>query len=402
LPDVIQFRNGNQIKNTYNAGGQKLGTEYFTQLTNITPLADGQIISPSYNPGTVDQTGNAYIGNVEYVTQNGNSSLTAISRIYNGEGYVENVSSPKYYYYRKDHLGNNREVWLANTNTTVQKTQYYPSGLPMAAALADSVGKQQRKYNGKELVEMHGYDTYDYGARGYYAAIGGWTSVDPHAEKYYSISPYSYCLGNPIRLIDIDGRDPGDFFSSRNNAAKDFGHNYNDNSIRSGKEYASRIYMIEDSKRNIGYTYTVPDIGNSANIGIPNAPIGSISAGLLHTHGNYSFGKWLDNIFSGSVNIETNEANTPKENKTVTNIKTDLGNSNILGEPIYVGTPNGSLSIYDPKTGKISIIDTTLPSDQNDPSKLNNKDANVEQKPIDIPKPINLYIPSPNRPYKYY
>jgi len=94
----------------------------------------------------------------------------------------------------------------ANTNTTVQKTQYYPSGLPMAAVLADSVGKQQRKYNGKELVEMHGYDTYDYGARGYYAAIGGWTSVDPLAEKYYSISPYAYCAGNPIRYVDIKGQ----------------------------------------------------------------------------------------------------------------------------------------------------------------------------------------------------
>ena len=108
MPDVVQFRNGNQIKNTYNAGGQKLGTEYFTQLSVITPLEDGQIISQSYNPGTVDQTGNAYIGNVEYNTQNGNSSLTVVSRIYNAEGYVENSSSPKYYYYRKDHLGNNR------------------------------------------------------------------------------------------------------------------------------------------------------------------------------------------------------------------------------------------------------------------------------------------------------
>ncbi|MDR4932139.1 hypothetical protein [Segatella bryantii] len=32
------------------------------------------------------------------------------------------------------------------------------------------------------------------------------TSIDPHAEKYYSISPYSYCGGNPINAIDPDGR----------------------------------------------------------------------------------------------------------------------------------------------------------------------------------------------------
>jgi hypothetical protein len=55
---------------------------------------------------------------------------------------------------------------------------------------------------------MSGYDTYDYGARGYYAASGRFMSVDPMAEKYYSISPYSYCAGNPVNAIDIDGKKP--------------------------------------------------------------------------------------------------------------------------------------------------------------------------------------------------
>ena len=31
------------------------------------------------------------------------------------------------------------------------------------------------------------------------------TSVDPLAEKYYSISPYAYCGGNPVRYIDVNG-----------------------------------------------------------------------------------------------------------------------------------------------------------------------------------------------------
>lgn len=32
-------------------------------------------------------------------------------------------------------------------------------------------------------------------------------SIDPNCEKYYSVSPYAYCLNNPIKFIDPDGRD---------------------------------------------------------------------------------------------------------------------------------------------------------------------------------------------------
>lgn len=34
-----------------------------------------------------------------------------------------------------------------------------------------------------------------------------WYSVDPLAEKYYSISPYAFCVNNPIRFVDPDGRE---------------------------------------------------------------------------------------------------------------------------------------------------------------------------------------------------
>lgn len=31
--------------------------------------------------------------------------------------------------------------------------------------------------------------------------------MDPLAEKYYSISPYAYCAGNPVNIVDPDGAD---------------------------------------------------------------------------------------------------------------------------------------------------------------------------------------------------
>lgn len=37
------------------------------------------------------------------------------------------------------------------------------------------------------------------------AGESGWLTQDRFAEKYYSISPYAYAAGNPIRYIDING-----------------------------------------------------------------------------------------------------------------------------------------------------------------------------------------------------
>ena len=31
------------------------------------------------------------------------------------------------------------------------------------------------------------------------------TTIDPLAEKYPSVSPYAYCNGNPVNLVDPDG-----------------------------------------------------------------------------------------------------------------------------------------------------------------------------------------------------
>ena len=50
-----------------------------------------------------------------------------------------------------------------------------PSGLPWAEGTGRDV--QNRKHNGKEFIEMHDYDTYDYVARGMYPAIMSFTSV---------------------------------------------------------------------------------------------------------------------------------------------------------------------------------------------------------------------------------
>ena len=96
-----------------------------------------------------------------------------------------------------------RAVWDATTDEVVQRTNYYPSGMPMAQSTGQSV--QPLKYNAHEYIEAHGYDVYDYGFRGYYATIGRFTSIDPLCERTPWQSPYAYANNNWINQIDILG-----------------------------------------------------------------------------------------------------------------------------------------------------------------------------------------------------
>ena len=64
---------------------------------------------------------------------------------------------------------------------------------------------QPYKYNGKEFDHMHGLNTYDYGARQYNPVTARWDRMDPLCEKYYNVSPYNYCLNNPVNAVDPDG-----------------------------------------------------------------------------------------------------------------------------------------------------------------------------------------------------
>ncbi len=41
----------------------------------------------------------------------------------------------------------------------------------------------------------------------YNSALSLWLSVDPLSDKYPNLSPYTYCADNPVRLVDVDGRE---------------------------------------------------------------------------------------------------------------------------------------------------------------------------------------------------
>ncbi|GAB6121780.1 RHS repeat domain-containing protein [Dysgonomonas termitidis] len=184
---------------TYSASGVKLRTEQrYDPNLNVSPV---NTTNPA-NDGLPDYMNRDYAGNIIYETAKNGSAITNRTRILVDGGYWENNV---YYFYVTDHLGNNRVV-VNQSGTVTQKNHYYPFGTAFADKY-DNGTNQPYKYNGKELDGMHQLNLYDYSARYYESALGRFTSVDPHAEKYYSISPYVYCNNNPLKYIDPDGKD---------------------------------------------------------------------------------------------------------------------------------------------------------------------------------------------------
>jgi RHS repeat-associated protein len=223
LPRKIQFGNGNKAEYFYDATGVKYKAQWGYAATpqNIPLGATG---TEYQSPTGVSRT--EYCGN--YVYENGN-----LRRIVTPEGYVvtnNNVTEVmirntwRHRYLLKDHLGNTRRTLNANalnsTSPTVipsgQLIDYYPFGLEITR-VSNPEGEDYSPsylagatipylYNGKEIDRMHGLNWYDYGARYYDGATGRWHGVDPLAEKYYWINTYAYCVNNPVRYIDPDGR----------------------------------------------------------------------------------------------------------------------------------------------------------------------------------------------------
>ena len=236
-PLRIQFANGNVTKYVYSAAGEKLRAIHYTAVAN-THVEMGQVYADIEKRHlAVDSTdyrlgGNAVFNNGSFskvLFDGGYVELVAVDMP--GSGYNMPIVKPwkppfggrwpddlgggkkgptiyslRFRYFNRDHLGNVREV-VSETGEVKQVNAYYPFGTPIHA-LGTNESQQRYKYNGKEFDELHGLNTYDYGARQYAPLLPLWDRVDPLAEKYYGVSPYAYCANNPVTFVDPDGRNP--------------------------------------------------------------------------------------------------------------------------------------------------------------------------------------------------
>jgi len=112
----------------------------------------------------------------------------------------------KYHYFLKDHLGNVRVVFDED-GIIKQVNNYYPFGMEWGESAEDqtSMTYQDNLFGGKEFNRKFELNMYDFGARNYDGTIGRWTTMDQMAERHFDISPYAYCLNNPLIYSDKDG-----------------------------------------------------------------------------------------------------------------------------------------------------------------------------------------------------
>ena len=215
--------NGNHLSTgTYDANGNLTAGLGYTTSYNLLNLPSSAV--------TADQTTNYYYTSDGTKVEKeifGNNSITltyyAGNLFYNVAspqmlliegGYVDLTGdTPAYRFYVTDHQGNIRAVTDA-TGTILRTNHYDPYGeevlpvltsaidLPVSTAGTNAASRYM--YGAKEWDAD--LSLYDFSAR-YYTPSGAasFTTMDPLCEKYYSISPYAYCAGNPMRYIDPSG-----------------------------------------------------------------------------------------------------------------------------------------------------------------------------------------------------
>jgi len=272
LPERISFSDGSHIGYVYSADG--------TRLRTIHTPSSGPAVTTDYCGGIIYKGG-------------------TIEMIRNHEGYITlSGTIPTYYYYLRDHQGNNRVV-VNSAGSVVQANHYYPFGGIFADGAASS--NQPFKYNDKEFDRSYGLDLYDYSARQMDPALGQFTTMDPLAEKYYSVSPYAYCLNNPVNAIDPDGREidwfikdkTGDLYFDRNRTEQSFSLEGEDYSRIGGNDLFDN-YAEGSHQMSINY---------------------EDAKGLVSNHG-YSI-EASQQLFS--INSSTSSYSTGKNNVTIDN-----------------------------------------------------------------------------------
>ena len=143
-----------------------------------------------------------YLGSLTLSTEDGETRLETAA-IGGGVIRVGKDGRQTAEYHVTDHLGSVRVV-VDGAGDALERNDYYPFGARYGEEGWPESGNRF-KFNGKEEQVTGNLGFLDYGARMYDPAVGRWWSVDPAAGDYTGHTPYGYCQGNPVNLVDPNG-----------------------------------------------------------------------------------------------------------------------------------------------------------------------------------------------------
>ena len=196
----------NRLEFSYNCLNlmQTVQTTVGASKAQFTYGSDGRKLSEKAKTG-----GFEYLGSLIYAYRGGTLSL---AQAVTDEGTIQSAGVNCFI---RDHLGSVRAV-VDHTGKIVERNDYYPFGGRHENSALSLSATNRYKFGGKETLEPVSLDMLDFGARFYDPRIARWNTQDPLAEKYFSLSPYNYCAGNPITLVDPTGMVMDDYRLKKN------------------------------------------------------------------------------------------------------------------------------------------------------------------------------------------
>ena len=202
---------------------------------------------------------------------------------------------------------------------TASFTDYYPFGFPMPQR--SKFSQYRYGFNGQEMdEEVYGKGmTYDFGERIYDSRIGRWFSIDPAQAKYPGLSPYAFVANNPIRFLDIGGKD---FVVSVNNTGENRTITIKQNIYPVSAEAAAQLQAPVNELNSITKMVTIDDVAYTVTFEINIMPLNNAPAPYTYTE---------------KEAIARNAINSSQED--------------VLGN-VYMGSLAHPRSKYNPSTGK--------------------------------------------------
>ena len=211
-------------------------------------------------------------------------------------------------------------------------------------------------------------------------------SIDPLAEKYPDWAPYVFSGNRIIDAVELEGLEPHKIYKTKDEAAKNFGQQYNGLSIRANAEIRTYFYTATDENGNTYYSYTTPGLGSEGMATAEPEPVSSeyeqIGEGHTHSADRNNEPEGVKDAYKYGDNYPSYQ----DLRQAYKNWKEKKKSDSNATEVMYVVTPNGTIYKFEPNDNTRNFDDDVkevegaskvVPSDPNSATRKNNISPNV-------------------------